>query len=73
MINSFRLRNDNSIQISSFYRAPFDIPQGEILAMYGIDLGYTKKLWNKRATLGLRVADVFNTQRFCLQHTRFIH
>ena len=64
MINTFKLKKNHSIQVTAFYRAPFDIPQGEILAMYGIDLGYTKKLWNNRATLGFRVTDIFNTQGF---------
>ena len=59
-----RLPKDVSVQISGRYRAPFDIPQGKIQAFYSMDFGASKQLWDKKATIGFRMSDLFNTFRF---------
>lgn len=64
MINSYAVKKNHDLQITAFYRSPFDIPQGKLHAMYGVDFGYKVSLWNNRASIGLRATDIFNTKRF---------
>ena len=58
------LPHDWTIQFSGQYRAPFFDLQTDILASYWFDLAVKKDLWQKRATLNLRIGDVFCTGGF---------
>ena len=64
-LNSYMtLPHDWTIQFSGQYRAPFFDLQTDILASYWFDLAVKKDLWQKRATLNLRIGDVFCTGGF---------
>lgn len=56
-----------SFQLSFFYWGPGPTPQGRRLAIYGMDAGAKYDFWNKKASLSLRVSDIFNTRRFRLE------
>lgn len=64
MINSWSVKKNHDLQITAFYRSPFDIPQGKLYAMYGVDFGYKVTLWKNRASFGIRATDILNTKRF---------
>ncbi|MBQ6726040.1 MAG: TonB-dependent receptor [Bacteroidales bacterium] len=63
--NSFMmLPKDWTIQFSGQYRAPFMDLQTDMLASYWADLAVKKDIMQKRATISLRVGDVFCTGGF---------
>lgn len=58
------LPKDWTIQLSGQYRAPFMDLQTDMLASYWADLAVKKDILQKRATISLRVGDVFCTGGF---------
>ena len=50
-------------QIRFNYRAPRETTQGRRKAIYTMDLGISKDLLKKKATLTLSVRDVFNSRK----------
>jgi iron complex outermembrane receptor protein len=64
LMSTWTYNKNHSLQISGFYRAPFDIPQGVIKGMYGVDAAYKVRLMKGKASLGFRVSDVFNIREF---------
>jgi hypothetical protein len=52
-----------AVQLSGNYRAPLVVPQGRVLAVYGIDVALRQRLFHDRTALTLRVSDLFNTRR----------
>ena len=58
------LPKDWTIQLSGQYRAPFMDLQTDMLASYWADLAVKKDIMQKRATISLRVGDVFCTGGF---------
>ncbi|MBL7813997.1 MAG: TonB-dependent receptor [Saprospiraceae bacterium] len=62
--NRFTLPKDVSAEISGFYIS--QIQQGLILSepMYGVNLGVSKQLLDRRLTLRLNAQDIFFTQKF---------
>lgn len=61
-INSFMtLPNDWTVQFSGQYNAPFMDLQTDMRASYWCDLAVKKDLWAHRATVSLRVGDIFCT------------
>ena len=56
-----------SIQLSGNYRAPIITPQGKMFAMYSADAAVKKDILKERASIGLRVSDIFNTQHFDME------
>ncbi|MEN8137290.1 MAG: outer membrane beta-barrel family protein [Bacteroidota bacterium] len=62
--NTFKITPTLSLQASGRYRGKRIIPQGYIDPMYGMELGVRKSLFNKKATLGFRLSDVFNSYSF---------
>ena len=58
------LPKDWTIQLSGQYRAPFMDLQTDMLASYWADLALKKDIMQKRATISLRVGDVFCTGGF---------
>ena len=53
-------------QTNYFYRAPIKISRGEITAMQSLDGALKATFLEKRASLSLRVSDIFNTMKFDL-------
>ena len=58
------LPKDWTIQFSGQYRAPFMDLQTDMLASYWADLAVKKDILDKRATVNLRIGDVFCTGGF---------
>ena len=63
LLNTFTPTNTLAVQLSGNYRAPLVVPQGRLLAVYGVDVALRQRLFRDRAALTLRVSDVFNTRR----------
>jgi outer membrane receptor protein involved in Fe transport len=63
LLNTFSPTKTLAAQLSGNYRAPLVVPQGRLLAVYGIDVALRQRLFQDRAALTLRVSDVFNTRR----------
>jgi outer membrane receptor protein involved in Fe transport len=63
LLNTFSPTKTLAVQLSGNYRAPLVVPQGRLLAVYGVDAALRQRLFHDRAALTLRVSDVFNTRR----------
>jgi len=63
LLNQFSPTKTLAVQLSGDYRAPLVVPQGRLLAVYGVDVALRQRLFGDRAALTLRVSDVFNTRR----------
>jgi outer membrane receptor protein involved in Fe transport len=63
LLNTFSPTKTLAVQLSSNYRAPLVVPQGRLLAVYGVDVALRQRLFGDRAALTLRVSDLFNTRR----------
>ncbi len=63
LLNTFSPTQTLTVQLSGNYRAPLVVPQGRLLAVYGLDLAVRQRLFHDRAALTLRVSDIFNTRR----------
>jgi iron complex outermembrane receptor protein len=56
-----------NFQFSFFYWGPGPTPQGRRLAIYAADAAARYTFANKKASVSLRVSDIFNTRRFRLE------
>ncbi|NML67861.1 TonB-dependent receptor [Hymenobacter sp. RP-2-7] len=63
LLNQFSPTKTLAVQLSGDYRAPLVVPQGRLLAVYGVDVALRQRLFHDRAALTLRVSDLFNTRR----------
>ena len=63
LLNTFTPTKTLAAQLSGNYRAPLVVPQGCLLAVYGLDVALRQRLFHDRAALTLRVSDVLNTRR----------
>ena len=63
LLNQFSPTKTLTAQLSGDYRAPLVVPQGRLLAVYGVDVALRQRLFHDRAALTLRVSDIFNTRR----------
>ena len=63
VLNTFSPTKTLTMQLSGNYRAPLVVPQGRLLAVYGVDVALRQRILHERAALTLRVSDVFNTRR----------
>lgn len=67
---SFRLgnyyRNDKlfNAQMSLWYRAPRNTPQGARFGMASLDLGLSKDVMKKNGTISMNIRDLFNTRKY---------
>ena len=66
--NRFEVWNSD-LQLSFNFRGPARTTQGRRLGRYTMDLGWSKELFDERATLNLSVRDLFNT-RYRRSYTR---
>ncbi|MDD5570889.1 MAG: TonB-dependent receptor [Bacteroidales bacterium] len=62
--SNFYLPKKFFIQLTGFYRGPMVTPQGEMKEMYSVDFGLKKDFLKDKATLGIRVSDIFKTMKF---------
>jgi outer membrane receptor protein involved in Fe transport len=62
LLNTFSPTRTLAMQLSGNYRAPLVVPQGRLLAVYGVDVALRQRLFGDRAALTLRVSDLFNTR-----------
>ncbi|MCR5423925.1 MAG: TonB-dependent receptor family protein [Bacteroidales bacterium] len=72
------LPHDWTVQLSGQYRAPFLDLQTQMYASYWVDLAVKKDILNKRASINIRVGDVFCTggwghETFTSQMNRIVH
>ena len=58
----FSLPKNIDFQVRANYEAPQKTPQGSQKALYYLDLGINKDIFNKKGTLTLNVLDVFNSR-----------
>ena len=61
---SYNLPWDVDAQFTYFYRSPGVRPQGRIEAIQSLDVGFRKDILNDKASVTLRVTDVFNQRRY---------
>ncbi|MDQ3049322.1 MAG: TonB-dependent receptor [Bacteroidota bacterium] len=64
IFTTFKLPYQSDLQITYFYRAPFEVPQGSMKDMQMASIALSKKLLKDKLTATLRVSDPFDTQRF---------
>ena len=67
--NTFTIIKGLTAELMGNYESPLDYGTLSIEARYGIDMGITKSLLNKKASLKLALNDVFNTQETHLSST----
>lgn len=67
VLNTFSPTKTLAMQLSGNYRAPLVVPQGRLLAVYGVDVALRQRLLHDRAALTLRVSDLLNTRRQATQ------
>ncbi|MGV3585611.1 MAG: TonB-dependent receptor domain-containing protein [Adhaeribacter sp.] len=58
----FTLPQNIDFQVRANYEAPQKTPQGSMRALYYLDLGVSKDLWNKKGTITLNALDLFNSR-----------
>ena len=58
------LWKNTDVQVRTSYRAPRNRTQGRSRAMYSTDLGVSRDVLKKKATLTLSIRDIFNTRRY---------
>ena len=61
---NFVLPYQTELQLSGMYFAPQVVAQGTMKSRYWADFGLRKVFLNKKASIGLRISDVFNTRAF---------
>lgn len=61
LINNFALSKGGKLQVIANYNSAATTPQGRLIALYNVDLGFQQKLGKGNTRLGLVVVDVFNT------------
>jgi outer membrane receptor protein involved in Fe transport len=61
LINNISVSKGGKLQIIGNYNSAATTPQGRLIPLYNIDLGFQQKLGKGNARLGLVVVDVFNT------------
>lgn len=67
--NTFTIVKGLTAELMGNYQSPLEYGTLSIEAKYGIDMGITKSLLNKKASLKLALNDVFNTQETRLSST----
>jgi outer membrane receptor protein involved in Fe transport len=61
-INSYVIGKTSKVQLTANYISPIATAQGTRIAVYNVDMGFQKKLFNNKAALALVVTDIFNIQ-----------
>jgi hypothetical protein len=63
-IMSYTFWNKTDLQLSYNYMGPRALPQGKMLSMYGLDLGFKKDIYKEKIALSISFNDVFDNRRF---------
>lgn len=66
---TFEIRPGTDVQFFAFYRSPMDIERGRISSFSMSTIALRQKLFDDRANLSLRFADVFDTMGFRFETT----
>ncbi|WP_215223361.1 outer membrane beta-barrel family protein [Echinicola shivajiensis] len=53
-----------NVQIQGNYRGPIVLLQGELLPYWGMNVGFSRDVLNKKGTISLNFSDIFNTRVF---------
>ena len=61
---SFFLPKNFSAQINGMFNGPSVMAQATRTGFYTVDAGLRKELWDRKASLSLRLSDIFNTMKF---------
>ena len=61
LINNFNLNKGSKIQIIGNYISPKTTPQGEMFALYNVDLAFQQKLGKSNFKMNFIIVDAFNT------------
>ncbi len=61
---SFFLPKNFSLQLNGMFEGPSIMAQSTRKGFFTVDVGLRKDLWNKKASLSIRVSDIFNTMKF---------
>jgi outer membrane receptor protein involved in Fe transport len=61
LINNFVISKGGKLQVIGNYNSAVTTPQGRLIPLYNVDLGFQQKLGKGNARLGIVVVDVFNT------------
>jgi outer membrane receptor protein involved in Fe transport len=61
LINNFAITKTTKLQIIGNYTSAAITPQGRLIPLYNLDLGFQQKLGKGNARLGMVIVDVFNT------------
>jgi iron complex outermembrane receptor protein len=64
LMATYKTNNGLSVQVSGRYRAPMNMLQGRMEAMFHTDLAVKQNILGDRGSIGLRVRDIFNTRQF---------
>ncbi len=64
---SYTFWNKSEIQASYNYMSARPTPQGELLPMFGLDLGFKKNIYKESIALGISLTDVFDNRRFKIE------
>lgn len=66
LMSSFTLSKGTSAQLSARYSGPRTLTMGTMNPMYSMDFALRQSLFNKRASISLRVSDIFDTRKFAI-------
>ncbi|MES2417742.1 MAG: TonB-dependent receptor [Bacteroidota bacterium] len=67
--HTFTIVKGFTAELMGNYQSPLDYGTLSIESQYGVDMGLSKSLFNKKASLKLALSDVFNTQNTKLSST----
>jgi hypothetical protein len=66
MMSTMNLKTGTSIQLSGYYSSPYILTIGVSAPRYGMDIGVRQSMLKNRASLSLRVSDVFYTSSWIM-------
>jgi outer membrane receptor protein involved in Fe transport len=69
LMSSFSFKDLFDFQVSYFYSGKMVTAQGSMDPMQVMDIAIKKDLFNKRASINLRISDVLNTMKFAVTST----
>jgi hypothetical protein len=64
ILANYQMKAGTNIQLTSGYRSPFRLPQGNSRPFYNTDVAVSQEFYKKKMTASVAVNDVFNTLRF---------
>jgi outer membrane receptor protein involved in Fe transport len=64
LMNSFKISNLFDLQIAYNYQGPTVLPQGRMDPIQSFDFAIKKDFLNNKASIGLRIADVFDQLKY---------